>query len=176
MIPMLLAVGTIVLLLFVIIAGMPDEFNVMRSTTINAPADKVFPHVNNLRQWEAWSPWAKRDPNAKILCEGAPGGVGAILRWAGNKEVGQGSMTITDSRASELVRIRLEFLKPFRASNAAEFVFKSVANQTEVNWSMTGRNNFFFKAFSLFMNCDDMAGRDFEKGLAAMKSVVEAKV
>lgn len=174
MLPILLAVGFIVLLLFAIIAGRPDEFKVMRSATINASPDKIFPHVNELRQWEDWSPWAKRDPNAKSVFEGPAGGIGAVMRWAGNKEVGEGSMTITDSRANESIRIKLEFLKPFKATNTAEFVFKSVGNQTEVIWSMTGVNNFFFKAFSLFMNCDDMVGRDFERGLAAMKSVAEA--
>ena len=172
MFPILLALSFIALLLFVFIAGRPDEFKVMRSATIYASPEKVFPHVNELRKWEDWSPWAKRDPNAKSVFEGPAGGIGAVMRWAGNKEVGQGSMTITDSRANESICIKLEFLKPFKATNSAEFTFQPAGNQTIVMWSMTGKNNFFFKVFSLFMNCDDMVGKDFEKGLASLKSVV----
>lgn len=172
MLPILLALAFIALLLFIFIAGRPDEFKVMRSATINASPEKIFPHVNELRKWENWSPWAKRDPNAKSVYEGPASGVGSAMAWAGNKEVGEGKMTIMESNASESIRIKLEFLKPFKATNSAEFNFQSKGSQTIVTWSMTGKNNFFFKVFSLFMNCDDMIGRDFDKGLASLKSVV----
>jgi hypothetical protein len=113
------------------------------------------------------------DPVCKNTFEGAAAGTGAIFIWAGNKKVGEGRMTITESRPSELIRIKLEFLKPFKATNTAEFTFKSQGNQTLVTWSMSGKNNFMGKAFGLFVNCDKMVGGDFEKGLAAMKSVAE---
>ena len=83
-------------------------------------------------------------------------------------------MTLTESRPNDLIRIRLEFLKPFAAINTAEFTFTPEGNQTAVTWSMAGKNNFIAKAVSLFMNMDKMVGGDFEKGLAQMKSVVEA--
>ncbi len=173
MLPILLAIAILAILFVVVIAGRPDEFKVSRSTTINTSCERVFPHVNDLRKWEDWSPWAKLDPNAKNFFEGPAEGAGAIMRWSGNKKVGQGSMTIAESRAKEFIRFKLEFLKPFKATNMAEFIFKPDGNQTSLTWSMTGRNNFFFKAFSLFMNCDDMVGRDFEKGLADLKSIAE---
>jgi hypothetical protein len=81
----------------------------------------VFAQVNDFHNWEAWSPWAKLDPAAKATFEGPHPGKGAIFRWAGNEEVGEGSMTITESRPSELIKIKLEFLKPFEATNTAEF-------------------------------------------------------
>jgi hypothetical protein len=105
---------------------------------------------------------------------GAPAGVGAIYAWTGNNEVGEGRMTITESRRSDLVRVKLEFFKPFAATNTAEFTFKPDGNQTAVTWSMFGQNNFMAKAIHLFMNMDKMIGGQFEKGLASMKSVVEA--
>ncbi|HEX5399182.1 MAG TPA: SRPBCC family protein [Verrucomicrobiae bacterium] len=176
MLPILLAIAFILLLLFILITGQPDEFKVTRTTKIAVPSAAVFPQVNELRKWEAWSPWAKLDPDAKSIFEGPASGIGSAMAWAGNKKIGEGSMTITESRTDELIRIKLEFLKPFKATNTAEFLFKPDGNQTTVTWSMTGTNNFFFKVFSLFMNCDDMAGRDFEKGLAAMKSVAETAV
>lgn len=176
MLPILLALGFIALLFIMVITGQPDEFIVMRSAKMSAPPEKVFPLVNELRQWDAWSPWAKLDPNSKMTCTGPPAGVGASQAWAGNKKIGEGSLTITESAPSNLIRIRLEFLKPFKATNMAQFIFAPEGNQTVVTWSMTGKSNFFFKVFGLFMSCDDMAGRDFEKGLADMKSVAETTV
>ena len=174
MLPILLALAFIAIIFFIIIAGRPDEFVVSRSTIISAPPEKVFPHVNDLHAWEAWSPWAKMDTNAKNAYEGAASGVGAAMSWDGNKKVGAGRMTIVESAPNGLIRIKLEFLKPFKATNTAEFTFKPDGNQTAVMWSMSGKNNFFFKAFGLFVNCDKMIGGDFEKGLAAMKAVTEA--
>jgi hypothetical protein len=174
MLPIFLAITFIAIIVFVVIAGRPDEFVVSRSTKISAPPEKVFPHVNDLHAWEAWSPWAKLDPNANNAFEGAASGVGAAMSWNGNKKVGAGRMTIIESAPSGLIRLKLEFLKPFKATNTAEFSFRPEGGQTIVTWSMTGRNNFFFKVFGLFMNCDRMIGKDFEKGLAAMKSVAEA--
>jgi hypothetical protein len=99
--------------------------------------------------------------------------VGAIYAWVGNKEVGEGRMTMMESRPSELIRIKLEFVKPFRATNMAEFTFEPRGEQTAVTWTMTGRKNFVTKAIHLFMNMDRMVGGSFETGLAQMKALVE---
>ena len=174
MLPIFLALAFIAILLIIVVAGQPDEFKVARSANISAPPEIVSSHVNDFHQWEAWSPWAKMDPECKYTYAGSPAGVGAIFSWAGNKKVGEGRMTILESQPSDLIRIKLEFLKPFKATNTAEFIFQAKGGQTVVTWSMSGKNGFFFKAFGLFTNCDTMVGRDFEKGLAAMKSVAEA--
>ena len=174
MLPILFALGILAILFIVVIAGQPDEFIVTRAAKIAASPEKVFLHVNNLHAWDAWSPWAKLDPNAKNSFSGPESGAGAAMSWAGNNKIGEGSMTISESRPSEMIAFKLEFLKPFKASNTAEFTFKTVGNQTEVTWSMSGKSNFAFKIFGLFMNCDNMAGRDFEKGLAALKTITEA--
>ena len=170
----LIALVAIVVVLVGVVALQPSEFRVVRSATISAPAPAVFAQVNDFHNWEAWSPWAKRDPAAKTTFEGPAAGTGAIFRWAGNEEVGEGSMTITESRPSDLIRIKLEFLKPFASTATAEFTFKPEGNQTAVMWSMAGKNNFIAKAVCLFTDMDKMVGGDFEQGLAQMKSVVEA--
>ena len=171
----LIALGLIIVVFIIIVATRPADFRVTRSATIAAPAEIVFAQVNDLHRWDAWSPWAKLDPAMKQTHEGAAAGTGAIYSWAGNKEVGEGRMTITGSHPSDLIRIKLEFLKPFAAVNTTEFTFKPEGNQTAVTWSMTGTNNFMAKAFCMFMNMDKMVGGDFEKGLAHMKSVSEAE-
>jgi hypothetical protein len=170
----LISFAALVVVLVVVVALQPSEFRIVRSASVSAPAPTVFAQVNDFHKWEAWSPWAKLDPAAKATFEGPSAGIGAIFRWAGNKEVGEGSMTITESRPSDLIRIKLEFLKPFAATNRAEFTFKPQGDQTVVTWSMEGKNNFMAKAFCLFMNMDKMVGSQFEKGLANMKALAEA--
>ena len=162
----LIALAVIVVALVVIVALQPSEFRVARSTTISAPPPAVFAQVNDFHKWEAWNPWGKIDPAMKQTYEGAPAGTGAIYTWAGNNEVGEGRMTITESRPSDLIRVKLEFFKPFAATNTAEFTFKPEGNQTAVTWSMFGDNNFMAKAIHLFINMDKMIGGQFEKGLA----------
>lgn len=175
MLKIILIAAAVIIAAFVIIAAMqPSGFRVTRSARIAAPAASVFPHINDLHKWKAWSPWAKLDPAAKESFEGPPAGTGAVMRWAGNNNVGEGSMTITESRAYELIRFRLEFLKPFAATNTAEFIFQPEGDDTVVTWSMSGQNNFIAKAIGLFINCDKMVGGQFEQGLAQMKAVVEA--
>jgi hypothetical protein len=171
----LVTLATIVIGLLIMVAMRPADFRIMRSATMSAPAAEVFAQVNDFHLWNAWSPWAKIDPAMKQVYEGPNAGTGAIYHWLGNKQVGEGRMTIMDSKPSELISIKLEFMKPFAATHTGEFAFKAEGGQTAVTWSMIGNNNFILKAFGLFMNMDKMIGRDFEKGLASMKSVVEAK-
>src|SRR6266850_3390384 len=170
----LIAVGIIVVVFVIIVAMQPADYRIVRSASVSAPAPAVFAQVNDFHNWEAWSPWAKRDPAMKQTYEGAAAGTGAIYMWAGNKEVGEGRMTLTESRPSELIKINLEFIKPFASTCTSEFTFKPEGEQTGVSWSMAGKNNFIAKAFCMFMNMDKMVGGDFEKGLAKMKSVVES--
>jgi hypothetical protein len=170
-----LAIAAVVLVFLIFVALQPAEFRISRTATITAPPSAVFLHINDLHKWEAWNPWGKIDPAMTRSYEGAPAGVGAITSWAGNSEVGEGRMTITGSRPGDLVQIKLEFLKPFKATNTAEFTFKPEGNQTSVTWSMSGTKNFMMKAVHLFMNMDKMVGGQFEKGLADMKAVVEAE-
>lgn len=170
----LIGVATIVVVLVVIITLQPSQFRVARSTTISAPSAVVFAQVNDFQKWEAWNPWGKIDPAMRQTYEGAPSGVGAVYSWVGNNEVGEGRMTITESRPSDLIRIKLEFFKPFAATNSAEFTFKPEGSQTVATWSMSGNKNFMAKAIHLVMNMDKMIGGQFEKGLAQMKAIAEA--
>ncbi len=170
----LIALAAIVVVFVAVVALQRADFRIARSATLAAPSSDVFAQVNDFHNWEAWSPWAKIDPAAKYTYDGAPTGTGAIFTWVGNNKVGEGTMTLTESRPHDLIRIKLEFRKPFQATNTAEFTFTPEGEQTVVTWSMSGRNNFMLKAMGLFMNMDKMIGADFEKGLATMKSVVEA--
>ena len=169
----IIVVIVLVAICAVVVALQPSHYRVERSTTINAPASTVFAQVNDFHKWDAWSPWAKLDPAMKQSFEGPPAGNGAIYSWTGNSEVGEGRMTITESHPSDSIKIKLEFIKPFAATNSTNFTFTPQGNQTNVKWTMDGDNNFIGKAFGLLMNMDKTIGGDFEKGLAQMKTVAE---
>jgi uncharacterized protein YndB with AHSA1/START domain len=169
-----LAVAVLVLAFVAYVALQPSDFRVTRSATIQAPATDVFAHVNDLHKWQDWSPWAKLDPAAKATFEGPPAGPGAVFKWDGNAQVGAGTMTVTESRPAELVRIKLDFVKPMAGTSTTEFTFKPQGNQTTVTWAMFGQNNFLSRAVCMFMNQDKMVGGAFEQGLANMKAIVEA--
>jgi Polyketide cyclase / dehydrase and lipid transport len=170
----LIALVVIVVGLVAVIALQPARYRVSRSTTIAAPAPVVFAQVNDFHRWTAWSPWEKIDPAMKRTYEGPPAGVGASYTWAGSGEVGEGRMTIVESRPSDLIQVKLEFVKPFAGTSVAAFTFKPEGDRTLVTWSMTGDKNFIAKAIHLVMSMDRMIGDQFDKGLAAMKTVAEA--
>jgi hypothetical protein len=172
----LIAVAAIVVLFILIVQTRPSDFRVERTARISAPVDVVFGNVNDLHKWDAWSPWAKIDPNAKSTFDGAASGVGASMTWSGNNKVGEGRMTITDSQPAQRIQMKLEFIRPFKAVNTAEFTFKTEGNQTVVTWAMFGKNNFMGKAMGMFINCDKMVGGDFEKGLASLNAVSQTAV
>jgi hypothetical protein len=166
--------AAVVVIFLVVVALQPSDFRIERSATMRAPAPAAFAQVNDFQNWRAWSPWEKVDPALKRQYEGPKAGNGAVYAWQGNKDVGEGRMTITESKPGELVRIKLEFFKPFAATNTAEFSFKPVApDSTAVTWTMTGENNFLSKAICMFVDMDRMVGGMFEQGLTQMKTVVE---
>src|SRR6267378_3313506 len=171
----LIGVVVVILLLVIVVSTRPSDFRYARSATIAAPAGVVFPHVNDFKKMDVWSPWLKFDPNVKITHEGPPSGVGAIESWEGNKNVGAGRMTVTESRPNELIRLKLEFFRPFAATNTAEFIFKPQSSGTTVTWAMMGQYNFMTKAMGLVMNMDKMIGGNFEKGLAELKTIAESE-
>lgn len=157
----------------VYVALQPDELVVERQATINAPAATVFGNVNDLHKWDAWSPWAKIDPNAKISFEGPAAGKDAAFTWSGNEKVGEGRMTIVDSRPDELVDIKVDFTKPFENTSASTFALKPEGNQTVVTWRMSGEQNYIAKAICVVFNGKKMLGGEMDKGLASLRAVSE---
>jgi hypothetical protein len=170
-----IALGLLIGLFVLVVAVQPTDFRVVRSATMAAPPARVFAQVNDFHKWEAWSPWVKLDPNAKVSYEGPTEGTGAKFHWAGNADVGEGNMTITESRPDERIRIDLVFIKPFAGKCDTLFTFEPSGDQTTVTWDMSGKNNFIAKAISLCIDCDKMVGGQFELGLNSMKAIVESQ-
>ncbi|MDO9406185.1 MAG: SRPBCC family protein [Polaromonas sp.] len=168
---LLLAIGIVLLLA----ARKPDAFRVERSTVIQAPPVRVFALVNDLPAWRAWSPYEKKDPAMQRSYSGPSSGVGAAYAWEGNGQVGQGTMKIVQSVPAERVSLQLDFIKPFEGHNIADFSFVPEANgqATRVTWAMHGPAPFVSKIMQVLMDFDKMIGRDFETGLADLKTAAE---
>jgi carbon monoxide dehydrogenase subunit G len=158
-----------------VVAMQPSTYVVTRSANISAPPETVFAQVNDFHRWEAWSPWAKLDPNAENSFDGPSEGKDATFRWSGNDQIGEGRMTILQSRSPELVQIELEFIRPFADVALTEFAVKPEGEQTKVTWSMSGKHTFMSKAMCMFMSMDRMVGGQFVEGLENMKRIAEQK-
>lgn len=170
----LIGVGAVVVVLGVAVATQPATFHIERSVTVQAPSENAFALVNDFHNWQSWSPWEGKDPNMQRSYAGPNSGPNASYSWQGNKEVGEGRMTIEKSERPSLIGIRLEFLKPFAATNTATFTFVTVSDGTKVTWAMDGNNTLPGKIFGLFMNMDKMLGAEFERGLGKLKAVAES--
>ena len=150
-----------------------DSFRVRRVVLINAPSDKVFPLINDMKAWTVWSPYEKKDPAMKRTHSGASSGKGAVYEWDGNREVGSGGMEITDIAPASKVTIKLDFKTPFEGHNVANFTLEPNGDSTAVKWTMDGPNSYMGKVMSVFINMDNMIGKDFETGLANLKAIAE---
>ena len=151
----------------------PDTFRIARSATIDAPPDKVYPLIADFHKWAAWSPWENRDPAMQRTFGGAASGKGATYAWAGNREVGEGRMEITDATAPSRVTIKLDFLEPFEGHDVTEFVLVPQGNATQVTWTMQGPATFLTKVMGVFFSMEKMIGKDFEAGLEKMKTAAK---
>jgi len=169
------SLALLILVIVVVVSLQPNDYRVARSETINAPQSEVFPHVNDLRLMNEWSPWLEADPQVKQTYDGAAQGAGAIYTWNGNNKVGEGRMTIIESQPNDKIHIKLDFMRPFKSTADVEFTFKAQGDQTVVTWAMNGRKIFITKLFGLIMSMDKMIGGNFEKGLAKLKKIVETR-
>jgi len=173
LVKILLGVAVMIVILVIVIATRPAKFRIERSIKIAAPPASAFALVNDFHRWGAWSPWEKMDPNLQRTYAGAESGQGAIYSWKGNNKVGEGRMTIEQVQPDSKLVIKLEFFRPFKATNTATFTFIPDGDGTTVNWAMDGCNGFVSKAFHMLMDMDKLVGADFERGLAAMKDQAE---
>jgi Polyketide cyclase / dehydrase and lipid transport len=151
----------------------PNTFAVQRAISIKAPAEKIFPLINDFHQWVAWSPYENKDPAMKRTYSGAESGKGAVYAWDGNSNVGSGRMEILDTSVPSKIVIKLDFFKPFEGHNTAEFTMLPQGDATYLTWLMHGPAPFMSRLMQVFMNIDKMIGKDFEVGLANLKTITE---
>lgn len=170
---MLIVIVAAIAGLLIFAATRPDTFRVERSTSIKAPPDRIFALINDLAVWRTWSPYEAKDPNMKRTLGSVTSGKGAVYEWDGDKNVGQGRMEIIESTPPSRLLIKLDFLKPFEAHNTADFTLEPQGDDTRVTWAIYGPMPYVSKLMSVFFSMDSMIGKDFEVGLASLKTVAE---
>jgi len=168
-----LVVVLAIAVLLVFAATRPDTFRVERTARIDAPAEKIFPLIDDFHRWGAWSPYEKLDPGMKRSFGGAASGKGATYAWQGNGQAGAGRMEIVESAPSSKVAIQLDFIEPFEGHNMAEFTLQPQGGATQVTWAMHGPSPYAARLMGIFFNLDRMIGKDFEAGLANLKAATE---
>ena len=169
----IIAVVVLIAAVLIFSATRPDTFSVQRALLIKASPEKIFPLINDFHNWSTWSPWEKMDLAMKKTHSGSASGKGAVYAWEGNNKVGQGSMEITESFPSEKIIMKLDFIKPFEGHNIAEFTLQPQGDATNVQWVMHGPSPYISKVIGLFCNMDNLIGKDFETGLANLKTLAE---
>ena len=167
----------VVAIVLILAATKPNTFSVRRATTVRAPPERIFPLINDFHQWGSWSPYENKDPAMKRSFSGAADGKGAVYGWEGNKNVGSGRMEIMDTSKPSKIVIKLDFFTPFEGHNTAEFTMLPQGDATNlttnVTWLMHGPAPFMSKVMQVFINLDNMIGKDFEIGLANLKRLTE---
>ena len=148
------------------------SFSTSRSTHIKAAPAVVHALIDDFSEWPKWSPWEGLDPDLNRTFSGPDSGVGSRYAWDGNSKPGTGTMEILRSDPSQ-IEIALEFLKPFKATNTTLFAFAPAAGGTDVTWTMTGQRGVLMNLMGK-LYFDKAIGKDFEKGLAALKSAAES--
>lgn len=175
---MFIAIASLAVLLIALLgyaATRPNTFQVARTQTIRTPPEPIFALIEDFRKWAAWSPYEKLDPTMKKTFSGADRGKGALYNWAGNSKAGEGRMEIIDAVSASLIRIKLDFLKPFEGHNTAEFTLQAKGDFTDITWAMYGPQPYMFKVMSIFFSMDKMLGKEFAAGLANLKAVAESR-
>ncbi|MDB5935096.1 MAG: hypothetical protein JWQ01_2440 [Massilia sp.] len=174
---MIKKIALVILAAIVVVLGMaamkPDTFSVRRTVRIQAPPEKIAAFITDFHQWTNWSPWEHLDPNMKRTFSGAPAGKGSIYEWEGNSDVGKGRMEILEATTPAQTVVKLDFLKPLESHSTTEFTLAPQDGATTVTWNMHGPMPFLSRVMTVFMNMDDMIGKDFDKGLAQMKAAAE---
>lgn len=170
----LLGLVMLVVAILVFAATRPDALFVARTITINAPADKIFPLVDDFHNWPLWAPQDKEDSSMTRSFSGSPSGVGAVSDWTSKGSAGRGSMTISRADPPRFVSVQVDWIKPFHLQNQNEFVFEPTAqNLTTVTWMMHGRRNYPLKVMGIFISTDRLLGKHFEAGLQNLKALAE---
>ena len=151
----------------------PRTYTVQRSTTVHAPADRIYEEVVDFHRWTAWSPWEDLDPDLQRTYSGPAQGPGSVYEWSGNRKAGAGRMEIVEALPGSRVAVDLSFVKPFRSRSTTTFTMEPAGEETRVTWTMSGPRTLGLKVMGLFTSMDKLVGGDFEKGLSRLKSVAE---
>jgi len=165
---------TSILLVFILLGFIaPKDFSMERSIVINASPEEVYQNMSDFKKFYEWSPWSKSDPNSKVEFSGDPNTLGHKYSWKGNKDVGEGDMSITKLENETIIGYHLNFIEPFASQADGLLIAESENGATKASWSFNSHFGFIESVFMMFMNMEKMLGADFENGLKNLKQISE---
>lgn len=151
----------------------PDTYSTQRRIVIHSSPERLHGLINDLRQLNTWSPYNRKDPSIALTYQGPTVGPGAAFDFKGNSKVGSGRIEIT-ATAPTKVTMSLHMIEPFEGRNVIEFILEPQGADTTVIWAMQGPSPLLSKVVGIFLDMDQMIGRDFEAGLANLKALAES--
>jgi hypothetical protein len=178
MIKILLTVGAVIVVgiaaLMAVASTKPDSFRVERSVTIAATPDKIHPLINDMHRFNTWNPFNKKDPGMKASYRGPAAGPGAAFDFAGDHNIGKGSIEIVAPTGPDTVSMRLHMMEPMEGINQIDFRLQPEgANATRVTWAMQAPVPFVAKVMHVIFDVEKMIATDFDAGLASLKALAE---
>jgi hypothetical protein len=170
----LIIFGSLIGIIIILALVGPKTYHLYRDIVINRPKNEVFEYLLLVKNQDHWSPWKKKDPNMTQSFEGTDGTVGFVSKWEGNKEVGIGEQEIITITPGQRIDTQLRFFKPWKSESDAYLNVDDASGGTKVTWGFSGVNKVPMNIMMLFYNMDKSVGKDFEEGLAMLKSILES--
>lgn len=164
--------GLFFLALILVSFFLPGEFTVSRKIMVQAPMYRVYDQVNDLRNWERWSPWKRMDPGMVMTFSNPPVGEKAFYKWeSANKRLGRGTLTLARVVPDQEIVTSIEF--EGRGVETSTFKFAHVDSDIELTWRMTVSVGVmpWSKYFGLMMKGE--LKKQFDEGLRAIKFYAE---
>ncbi len=165
-------VGLFLLALVLISLFLPKEFTVSRDITVHAPMYRVYDQVNDLRNWERWSPWKRKDPAMVMTFSNPPVGEKAFYKWEStNDRIGHGTLTLARVVPDQEIVTSIDF--GGRSVETSTFRFAHENGNIRLTWSMTARVGLWpwNKYFGLALKSE--LRKQFDEGLRAIKFYAE---
>jgi len=168
-------VALAIAIILVLASRKPTTQTFQRRQTIDASSEVVYAHIGSLRAYNEWNPWAADEPEQVVVFGGEDGAIGSTMSWEGRK-TGQGTMTLSESNGTDMVRYDLSFLKPMKGSGSARVCLQKKDQVVEAVWDIDIAQNFVARIMAVFMNFEKMMGPYYERGLTKLKELSEAEV
>ena len=172
LITILLVIAGIIALLLIIALFTKKEYYVHREIIINAPLQKVFDYIKQLKNWDNFNKWAMADPDMKREFKGTDGTVGFIYAWNGNKKAGEGEKEIKAIVEGKTFEWEIRFVRPFTAIGNTSMGTESVSgNQIKVTFSNASKIKYPLNILLLVV--EKGIAKDMDKSLSSLKDILE---
>lgn len=168
----LLIIPGIIALVLIVALFTRKNYNVYSEVIINAPRQKVFDYIKQLKNQDYFNKWVMVDPNMKREFKGTDGTVGFIYGWNGNKKAGEGEQEIKAITEGKSIDTEIRFVRPFAGLAYVNMSTEAIAeNQTKVSWSNVSKMSYPMNIMVSMI--EKMLVKDMDTSLGNLKRILE---